>query len=224
MHIKTPSPKLAVRRPEGFTLLEMLVVLGIVGILLALSVVAWDKMIREQEQGRFPMALRWLMEEARQKAIAENMSVRMHFEWEDKNLALAKSVSWLQLPCSREGGPLSKETCPTNPCFGESLNLSSCVPVSRSEKLPVPAGMQMPGFLYAPGICFLGGTGAFSEDCRTERREEASYPVPNFGHLPIFIEGKRPYLFFIRTMNSYIEFLNCNNIEDAKELDCFMFP
>jgi prepilin-type N-terminal cleavage/methylation domain-containing protein len=219
--LKTQCHKSKIQRQNGFTFLELLIVLALVGIFFGLSVVAWNNVARQQERNRFPFALRWLMEEARQKAMTENMAVRIYFEWGKEGPGSAKSVSWIQLPCTREGGPLSKETCPAAPCQGKDINLNSCVPVSRSEKLPVPAGITLPGFMGT--ICFLGSSGSYSTDCKTEMSAPQGSAVANFGYMPMYVEGRHPYAFYVRTLSSYIEFLNCNNEEDAKTSTCIFY-
>jgi|GEM_PF-1776968 len=205
------------KRQDGFTLLEMLLVVTIISVILGLSVVGWNSMIQKQEQSHFPIALRWLMMEARQKAMTENLPVRISIEWAEGYEAYAKSVSWLQLPCSSEAGPLSQKTCPMDECMGDNLNLNRCIPVSKSEKLVAPPGVRMTGFI--PPICFLAGSGRHSRDCRTI----SSVQTLNIdSYSPVYIDNKYPYYYHMHPLTSYIEMLNCNNSEDAKDVFCAM--
>jgi len=191
--------------------MEMLIVVAILSVLVVLSVASWNQTIRRQEQERFARAFRWLLTEAREKALMENMAVRLVVDWEDKGSGTAKSVSWWQLPCMREGGPLSKETCPSTDCLGEEV---SCVPVSKGKKLPVPLGIRLPATWGE--FCFLAGTGGISVDCQEDI--EISKWTRGFAYQEVHVEGRLPYKFYMSPVSTYVEVINCN-AEDSTEVD-----
>jgi len=213
-HIKTKYNKTKTRRHNGFTFIELLIVLSIISILLVLSVTSWNRMIYQQEHSRFPMAFRWLLTEARQKAISENRTVRIFVDWENKTMEKAKTVAWLQLPCTRGGGSLSKATCPSEECLGANVYSSSCVPISRSEKLLVPENVRLPNDWG--DLCFLAGSGRISVDCKQEIEIP---PWIGLSYKEVKVEGRRSYKFYLNPIASYIELTNCNTEEGAKNTE-----
>ncbi|MCL2625701.1 MAG: prepilin-type N-terminal cleavage/methylation domain-containing protein [Cystobacterineae bacterium] len=223
IYSQLPFYKTKPKRRDGFTLVELLLILTIVSILIGVSVAVWNKVTLQQEQNRFVFGLRWLMMEARQKAITENLPVRIAIEWKDRANYYAKSISWLQLPCNFEEGPLSRKTCPTEACVGTLMDtdLTRCTPVSKSEKLNAPAGIRMHGFV--PTVCFLGGSGLLSQDCQTQSSKQGAGIESYF---PLYIDnrdiGYSPrYYYYIHQFTSYIELINCNNPEDANNSICY---
>jgi len=214
-YTKTQYYKTKTRRQGGFTLAEVLVVIAMTGILLALSVVSWNAMIRRQEQERFAKAFRWLLSEAREKAFMENTAVRLVVDWKDKGGGIAKSVSWHQLPCAHVMGPLSVERCPSKDCLWGG----SCIPVSKSEALRVPAGIVLPSDWGE--FCFLASTGKVSIDCTNEISISQWMRGPSYQEVKV--EGRRPYKFYMSPISTYVEVINCN-AEEAKEVDTYTPP
>jgi len=191
------------------------VAIAILSILLALSVVSWNQLIHRQEQERFPRAFRWLLTEAREKALTGNMAVRLVVDWKDKSSGTANAVAWHQLPCAREGGPLSKESCPAAQCLGGG----SCLPVSQSEALRVPAGIVLPSDWGE--LCFLARTGRVSVDCTHE--VPISPWMRGLAYQEVQVQGRRPYKFYMSPVSTHVEVINCN-AQETTEVDKYTPP
>lgn len=141
------SPKI-----RGFTLLEVMVTIAIVGILVGLSVMGFQSIINER---RVTGAIReiWsLALQARQSAISHNQPVRFVVEDVERDGRTLKVVRWERLPCEDAWG----SACPSSACTSATCR-TGCPCDETGDEVVLPPELTASSNLH--GLCFQAGTG-----------------------------------------------------------------
>jgi prepilin-type N-terminal cleavage/methylation domain-containing protein len=134
---------------RGMTLLELMTTVAVVGVMASMSMVGFDRLMRQQRQVSGIRDVASLVLEARSEARARNQAVRI-----DVNVTTAGNVvQWGRLPCGDAWG----RNCPSTACTSTTTCGGSCVCEQRSLPITIPSGVVVTGLA---GLCFVGSTGA----------------------------------------------------------------
>ena len=140
------------RRARGFTLLELMAAVAVVGILGALSADYFGKLTNRNKQVGAVRDVYVYLLEARGQARVGNQPVRVDVQTATRNGILATSIRWGRLPCDDTWG----RNCPTSSCGRGTRCGSGCECGKQGDELVAPATVT---FENLDGLCFVGATG-----------------------------------------------------------------
>lgn len=140
------------RRARGFTLLELMVAVGIFGVLAALAADSFGKLAARNKQVGAVRDIYVYLLEARGQARVGNQPVRLDVQSAVRNGIIATTVRWGRLPCDDTWG----RNCPSPSCGLGSRCGPGCECSRQGEELVVPNQLS---FENLDGLCFLGATG-----------------------------------------------------------------
>ena len=81
------------RKDSGFTMIELMVVIGIMAILSAIAIPSYIKWLPKHRVGSAARAVMSAMEFARSNAIKRNTVVRVDFDWANESLTVVEVVN-----------------------------------------------------------------------------------------------------------------------------------
>ncbi|MFP2908796.1 Tfp pilus assembly protein FimT/FimU [Pyxidicoccus sp. 3LFB2] len=145
------------RHNRGITLLEVMLVVGLIGLFATVSVVGFQGMITNQRISTAQRELMLMMQEARQKARSTYQPVRLSSRTiTHTDGTQVRFLRWEALPCSDTWGT----TCPVAACHAAACGASGCNCPEQGPEMEVPATMDVASLV---GMCWLGSANAASQ-------------------------------------------------------------
>ena len=93
------------RNDSGFTMIELMVVIGIMAILSAIAIPSYIKWLPKHRVGSAARAVMSSMEFARINAIKRNTVVRVDFDWANESLTVVEVVNLVETTLRTRGLP-----------------------------------------------------------------------------------------------------------------------
>ena len=93
------------RKDSGFTMIELMVVIGIMAILSAIAIPSYIKWLPKHRVGSAARAVMSSMEFARINAIKRNTVVRVDFDWANESLTVVEVVNLVETTLRTRGLP-----------------------------------------------------------------------------------------------------------------------
>ncbi|MCP3102471.1 prepilin-type N-terminal cleavage/methylation domain-containing protein [Myxococcus sp. K15C18031901] len=167
--------KTTTRRPRGFTLLEVLAALAILGIMTSLSVVSYRELIVKRRESNAIREIYAAALEARQRARVSQQPVRVVSHAVLVDGRPARAVRWERPACA----PGFEPTCPMDACRANVCGENGCACDERGLDIAVPPTLDVEAL---SGLCFLGGSArprGLSCDAATPAVERVQFRVPH---------------------------------------------
>ncbi|HZI16822.1 MAG TPA: type II secretion system protein [Myxococcus sp.] len=139
-------------RARGFTLLEIMVALSILGILATLSVVGYQELIVKRRESNAIREIYAVALEARQRARVSQQPVRVVARQVTEDGRPRTRVRWERPQCSGTG---FEPTCPMSACQTNVCGQGGCVCDAVGLDVQVPPTLDVSNLA---GLCFLGGS------------------------------------------------------------------
>jgi prepilin-type N-terminal cleavage/methylation domain-containing protein len=139
-------------RARGFTILEIMVALSILGILSTLSVVGYQELIVKRRESNAIREIYATALEARQRARVSQQPVRVVARQVTVDGRLETRVRWERPQCSGTG---FEPTCPMPACLTNVCGQGGCACDAAGLDVQVPATLDVSNLT---GLCFLGGS------------------------------------------------------------------
>ncbi len=169
------STRKTTRHGRGFTLLEILTGLAILGVMTSLSVVSYRELVVKRRESNAIREIYAAALEARQRARVSQQPVRVVVHSVVVAGRPGLVVRWERPACE----PGFEPVCPTEACGDSVCGENGCVCDSRGPDIAVPPTLDLQGLT---GLCFLGGSGrprGLSCDASSPPVERVELRVPH---------------------------------------------
>jgi prepilin-type N-terminal cleavage/methylation domain-containing protein len=141
-------------RARGFTLLEIMTAVSIVGILATLSVVGYHELIVKRRESNAIREIYAAALEARQRARVSQQPVRVVARQVTVDGRQVTRARWERPRCEGAG---FEPTCPMAACQGNVCGVGGCQCDAVGLDIQVPPTLDVSNLT---GLCFLGGSAA----------------------------------------------------------------
>ncbi|WP_223746108.1 prepilin-type N-terminal cleavage/methylation domain-containing protein [Myxococcus sp. XM-1-1-1] len=142
-----------VTRRHGMTLIELMVALGILGLLTALATTGYQALTRNQRAGAASRSILLAAQEARQQARSTRQAVRLMRTTTVENGVSQPALRWEKPDCAP--GDTWGSQCPRTECLTAACGTSGCTCAQVGDAFAVSPELDVSSL---HGLCWLGET------------------------------------------------------------------